>query len=423
MKLPIYTYLLILFSYALNAQNISEGFIYGEVTTWDGETYEGQLRWDKEEAFWSDMFNASKVENENIDYLTRNDMDELREARYQSWSGNGVRIDNNGVRVNGRNIRWANNWNSSEFTHQFSCQFGELASIEKRSDKKAVVTFKNGERMRVSGSGYNDMNPKVRVYDNNVGKIVLKWDDIERVAFKSTPKDWKSDIGEPLFGKVESWIGEFTGYIIWDKDERLTTDELDGENRDVDLSIEFGNIRSIERRGNSSEVVLKNGKNYRLSGSNDVDDDNRGIIVVTADNGRITLDWDDFEKVTFSDEPNTRMWTYAEFEPAKLKGIVKLTDGESIEGTIVYDLDEAYNFEVLDGNIDDSEMEIPFRLIESIEPKNYTRSIVTLKTGTMLKLEGSQDVNERNTGILIFEDGKEDPQYVMWKEVEKVTFK
>jgi len=421
MKLPIYIYLLVLFAYASTAQNVSEGFIYGEVTTWDGETYEGQLRWDKEEAFWSDMFNASKIENENVDYLSRSDIDELRENRYQSW---------NGVRVNGKNIQWANNWNNNwhnnkgNFTHQFSCQFGDLAAIEKRSDKKAVLTFKNGERMRVSGSGYNDMSPKIRVYDENVGKIVLKWDDVEKVVFKATPKDWKSEIGEPLFGKVDSWIGEFTGYIIWDKDERLSTDELDGENRDVDLSIEFGNIRSIERRGNSSEVVLKNGKNYRLGGSNDVDDDNRGIVIVTADNGRITLDWDDFEKVTFADAPNGKMWSYTDFAaPEKLSGVVKLTDGESIEGTIIYDLDETYGFEILDGNIEDSEMAIPFRLIKSIEPKNYTRSIVTLKSGTVLKLEESQDVDERHTGLLIFEDGKDDPQYVMWKEVEKITFK
>lgn len=418
MKLPIYTYLLVLFAYASTAQNVSEGFIYGEVTTWDGETYEGQLRWDKEEAFWSDMFNASKIENDNVDYLTRSDIDELRENRYQNW---------NGVRVNGKNIRWTNNnWNvnNGNFTHQFSCQFGDLAAIEKRSDRKAVLTFKNGERMRISGSGYNDMSPKVRVYDENVGKIVLKWDDIEKVTFKATPKNWESEIGHPLFGKVESWIGEFQGYIIWDKDERLSIDELDGENRDVDLSIEFGNIRSIERRGNSSEVVLKNGKNYRLTGSNDVDDDNRGIIIVTADNGRITLDWDDFEKVTFLDEPNGKMWSYSDFAaPKKLEGTVLLTDGESIEGTIIYDLDETYGFEILDGNIEDSEMEIPFRLIESIEPKNYTRSIVKLKSGTVLKLEESQDVDERNTGLLIFENGKDDPQYVMWKEVEKVTFK
>ncbi|MEL6941825.1 MAG: hypothetical protein AAFO82_04090 [Bacteroidota bacterium] len=418
MKLPIYTYLLVLFAYASSAQNVSEAFIYGEVTTWDGETYEGQLRWDKEEAFWTDMFNASKTENDYVDYLTRNDLDELRSNRYQSW---------NGVRIGGKNVQWAKNWNdnwSNDFTHQFSCQFGDLAAIQKRSDSKAILTFKNGERLRISGSGYNDMSPKIRVYDDNVGKIVLKWDDVEEVKFKSTPKDWKSEIGEPLFGKVESWIGEFTGYIIWDKDERLTTDELDGENRDVDLSIEFGNIRSIERRGNMSEVVLKNGKHYRLGGSNDVDDDNRGVVIVTADNGRITLDWDDFEKVTFSDAPNTRMWSYSDFEsPKKLRGVVKLTDGESIEGTIVYDLDETYGFEVLDGNIEESEMAIPFRLIESIEPKNYTRSIVRLKSGTVLKLEDSQDVNERHTGLLIFEDGKDDPQYVMWKEVEKVSFK
>src|ERR1044071_1360192 len=47
----------------LNAQS-NEGFMYGKVTT-RSNTYEGQLRWGNEEAFWTDYFNAAKRSSEN----------------------------------------------------------------------------------------------------------------------------------------------------------------------------------------------------------------------------------------------------------------------------------------------------------------------------------------------------------------------
>src|SRR5262245_48102238 len=43
-----------------------QGFLYGRVTTVDGATYEGRLRWGKggnQEAFWNDYFNGSKRKN------------------------------------------------------------------------------------------------------------------------------------------------------------------------------------------------------------------------------------------------------------------------------------------------------------------------------------------------------------------------
>ncbi|MCA1788945.1 MAG: hypothetical protein LC667_03525, partial [Thioalkalivibrio sp.] len=40
------------------------GFIYGRITTIDGATFEGRLRWGgTEEAFWGDYFNGAKEDN------------------------------------------------------------------------------------------------------------------------------------------------------------------------------------------------------------------------------------------------------------------------------------------------------------------------------------------------------------------------
>ena len=39
-----------------------KAFIYGTVSTIDGEKYKGQIRWGDEETFWEDEFNSTKIE-------------------------------------------------------------------------------------------------------------------------------------------------------------------------------------------------------------------------------------------------------------------------------------------------------------------------------------------------------------------------
>ncbi|MFT7282032.1 MAG: hypothetical protein ACI9DM_001762, partial [Cyclobacteriaceae bacterium] len=47
----------------VKAQSVTaDGYIYGKVTTFDNQ-YEGLIRWDDEEIFWFDHFNASKTKN------------------------------------------------------------------------------------------------------------------------------------------------------------------------------------------------------------------------------------------------------------------------------------------------------------------------------------------------------------------------
>src|SRR5689334_5075711 len=48
------------------AAKTPQGFLYGRITTVDGASYEGRLRWGKDsqqEAFWGDYFNGSMHEN------------------------------------------------------------------------------------------------------------------------------------------------------------------------------------------------------------------------------------------------------------------------------------------------------------------------------------------------------------------------
>ena len=47
-------------------------------------------------------------------------------------------------------------------------------------------------------------------------------------------------------------------------------------------------------------VTVHDGRTFRLRGSNDVDEDNKGIFITQDDGEEIEVEWDDFERVTFS---------------------------------------------------------------------------------------------------------------------------
>jgi hypothetical protein len=47
---------------------------------------------------------------------------------------------------------------------------------------------------------------------------------------------------------------------------------------------------------------------------------------------------------------------------------------------------------------------------------------VTLRSGEQLQLERSGDLGAWNAGILIFLDGRQQPEYVSWADVKQVDF-
>ncbi|MEM9329071.1 MAG: hypothetical protein AAGA85_25635 [Bacteroidota bacterium] len=385
-----------------------EGFIYGKITMEDGDVYQGALRWGKEEVYWTDMFNASKTENSNLDYLSRRDIDELRYQK-RGWDD--------------RVTTWvSSNWSGRDrnFIHQFSCMFGEIKTIRPSRWDEVMVTLQDGTEIEVDGDGYNDIGNKIKVLDDEIGRIELSWNRIEEIEFRDTPKKLEEKFGDPLFGTVKTSIGEFTGFVQWDHDERVTTDKLDGDTYDGDVSIAFGKIKSIENRGSRSLVTLMSGRELELRGSNDVNSGNRGIIVTVAGLGRIDIPWRDFDSVEFVENPTNSGPAYSSFgKNRKLAGTVNTTNGD-LKGEIIFDLDEAYDFEVLNGRDDDIEYVIPFGNIQEIKPRGYRSSEVTLRDGSSLRLERSQDVSEDNTGLLVF-DGNE-PTYVVWEEIERIQF-
>ena len=105
--------------------------------------------------------------------------------------------------------------------------------------------------------------------------------------------------GAKIDGEVETEFGEkYDGNIAWDNDEQWTWEYVNGEYQDIDMDIPFSVIMSIEKNSQRSALItLKNGNQYLLSGSNDVDEDNKGIFIVKNGEVQEQVDWYDFHKL------------------------------------------------------------------------------------------------------------------------------
>jgi hypothetical protein len=375
------------------------GFLHGRITTEGGSTYEGRIRWGDEEAFWGDFFNASKTE--------RTYPDEMPDGARRKEP----------IKIFGITLRWGSDSDSSRV---FKARFGDIKEIRVRSGDSAIVVMKNGSEYRIGG-GSNDLGGKIQVWDASIGKVELDWDRIDKIEFLATPKSVEVE-ERRLYGTVQTSSGEFRGYVQWDQDECLSIDKLDGDSSDANLSIEMGNIRSIERRSrSSSRVVLMDDREFVLDGSNDVDSDNRGIFVDDPRFGRVLVSWDAFQRIDFSD-PGDSGPTYDEFKPARsLHATVTDRRGNTHSGRIVYDLDESETWEFLDGKSKDIDYVIPMGMVASIVPQGRDSSLVILSNGEEVELEDTADASESNDGILVLMNGGKQT-YLAWGEVRRIDF-
>jgi hypothetical protein len=415
----IFTLALALLPWFVDAQD--EHFLYGRITMNDSKVYEGPIRWGKEEVYWTDIFNAEKTRNENLRYLSSSDRDDL-EHRYEERQHEGW---NHWSRwANSFNIEWDDDNRDNDFVHQFSCQFGEIKTITPRGSKWVDIELQNGTKLELNGDGYNDVGLDIKVIDRELGEMQIYWNRIAKIDFISTPSKLINRFGKPLYGTVESFGEKFTGFIQWDHDERLSVDKLDGDSDDGDLSIEFDKIASITRVGSRCRVQLKSGRELYLEGSNDVNRENRGVIVMNKDMAAIDIPWSEFDKITFEEKTGSSLVSYDQFKNQKeLSATVKTLGGDSYSGRVVFDLDEEYDFELLQGKQRDYEYTTSFRNVKRLKTVNHFVCEIELKNGQKLTLGDGQDVDERNQGLLVFVDGKGDPKYIPWDKVSEVEFR
>ncbi len=376
----------------------ASGRLYGTLRTVDGEEFEGWIRWDKNEAFWDDILDATK---ERKSHKSR--------KKYR--------------RKDKRNRDWSFSWSTG--SRQSELQFGHIKTIIPLSSNDALVILKSGEEYEMSGSDIGRGIRELEVLDRNEGEVYFEWDDVDEIDFSEEPTE-PDDGAERLYGKLTTRRGdEYVGWIEWDVDEVMTTDILDGdEGRRRNRKIKFGKIKTIERRSRSSVLVtLKSGKKMKLSGTNDVNSGNRGLRVKSRDLGRVNIDWNEFDMVEFMPVPKDKLPKYGWFDGGReIQGTVYTEDGEQYTGSIIWDDDETFTWEHLNGDYNDCTIDIPFDNIKSIEKESRRGVIVTTKSGRNIELRGSNDVDSDNNGIFILTDDGDEVE-VDWYDFDRAEFK
>lgn len=385
----------------------SNGRIYGKLTTVDGDVYEGLIRWDKNEASWVDILNGNK------------------ELQRSGRSGRRKYHDREKyIKILGITIGRTRSYRYEHGSAQSGMCFGHIESMEITDDDAVRLTLKSGDKVELVG-GSTDIGEEIReiiVEDIDEGEIEFEWEDVERIDFMQGRDDLVSNFGERLYGTLTNRRGdEFTGWVCWDVDELFTSDILDGKRNHRKSKIEFGDIDMIERySSNAAKVLMKNGDEFVLRGTNDVDDSNRGISVYVEGLGQIKMYWDEFGHIKFTSPPH--QVPYDEFNGGRrLRGTVYADDGESYTGSIRWDDDEEFSWEILDGDFRDIEFDVEFRHIKKIERRGYHSSIVTLWDDTSLRLKGTNDVDEDNKGIFIELDNGDEIE-IEWDEFERIEF-
>jgi hypothetical protein len=283
-----------------------------------------------------------------------------------------------------------------------------------------TLKLRDGSEIEADG-GSNDMRADIQVRSDDGTSLEFDWDDVERVRF-SEPSDKPSPFEQHLYGTVHTKVGDFTGVMQWDQDERFWSERLDGEVDGNEVSIEFTAIRSITRDGDEGSLVeSRDGTTQRVTGTNDVDDSNRGLYIDQVGVGRVDIPWDVFISATFPDAEPDNLPGYGDYASiAALKGWVESTDGKRLEGSLAYDVDETTSAELISG-WDENRIRyyIPIHNIRSVRPLGDT-SEITLRDGRKLTLGKDRDVNSKNNGVIIRQGDAS--QYLAWPDVASVHF-
>lgn len=382
------------------------GFLYGRITTIDGATYEGRLRWGgNQEAFWGDYFNGFKSKNP---WSTQVPPERLPRERRPI------------VKIFGVEMLYRER--PIDLGRPFMARFGDIARIaahgrEVRVTLKSGTVFDGLDRFEAS-----DFDDGVRVWDGRRGVVDLDSLRIDTIELLPTPSPGAAP--DRLHGTVHTRQGDFTGFVQWNRQECVGTDELTGHTAGKKLKLRFDTLRSIARRSRDSALVtLLDGRVIELSGAPGVGHDNRGIYVDDRRYGRVLVSWNAFERLDLSPgPPGDTGPAYGDFPAGRpLTGSITTRAGRRLAGRLVYDLDESETTDTLDAPSQGVDYTIPFGLIASIVPPGgEERARVTLRSGEELRLERAGDLGQGNAGLLIFADGGQRPEYVPWTDVGQV---
>jgi hypothetical protein len=193
-------------------------------------------------------------------------------------------------------------------------RFREIASIARVEGGARVVLF-NGDELDLTGErDVDSRNRGILISDPRLGLVEVEWSEFQVLRFHDADAVVGYDAfdgGHPLVGTVVTQSGEeIDGVIRWDADEEGSWELLNGRADDVTFTIEFSEVNRIVRgEVFGAAVTLLDGRTFQLDDSNDVDWDNKGILIAPEaasggggpdpSGGWRLVPWDQFKEARF----------------------------------------------------------------------------------------------------------------------------
>ena len=180
--------------------------------------------------------------------------------------------------------------------------------------------------------------------------------------------------------------------------------------------IRLGHVSSLEPlSGSRARLLLKSGQELELSGSTDLGSGVDEIKIEDRWGSTVELEWRDVRIIDFLPAPaRSSRWG------DRLYGTLHTRDGERFTGYVVWDMDELFGADVLDGDDrDDRDREIPFSEIAALARYSSSATLVQLRNGDRLELRGSNDVNSGNRDILVADPALGEVR-VDWSEFDRL---
>jgi len=208
-------------------------------------------------------------------------------------------------------------------------RFGEIARIEARG-KKVRVTLKSGTALDLDRFEASDFDDGVRVWDGRRGVVDL--DSLRIRTIELLPTAGLGAVPHRLHGTVRTRQGDFTGFVQWDRQECVGTDELVGHTAEGALRLRFDTLRSIARQSRDSsrvtldapsrgvdysipfsliasiappKVTLRSGEELHLERAGDLGEENAGMLIFVDGRQRPEyVPWTDVERVDLAPPPS-----------------------------------------------------------------------------------------------------------------------
>lgn len=391
MKFFLFTILFIFCLTTGYSQTAESSFrIFGEVSTVDNRIYKGFITWGETKNYWIDFFEASKMENPYSRLFGR---------------GDGVFFYKEGQMF------------ANPPVHVFACRFGNIRSIRPTGENEIGLELKNGEKIVLRGGNQSDINTNLEIA-TPTATIRLKWEYISEIRFQGADGDATPPELNQVAGIVKSSQGIYKGLITWNCNRKRSTD------KNITLNTFLNKMQKVMKDKGALKVLPKENSFREPFTLNTVILYPAENIMINMPNiGSVIVPPAQFEELEIIPLSELFLLSYDDFKtPKSIKGEISTHHNGKVCGNLAYDLDESLDIEVLDGKNNMISYRIPFKYIDSIEPKNYKYSFITLYNGSQLSLGDAPDVNRENSGIIVSGD-QEAPVYIPWTEVKLVRLK